>query len=177
MTDSTLIPHRGIERVYYLFGGLMVVIGLLVAFGILSGGRRFGSLDQGSAGPLIIGSLLALLGGVSLFYAVRLSSTPNKGIRVSPNGIYDPQLMRAEVPWTNIRYAGPMNSGGHSVFGIVLNAEPPEGRAFQSKILNAIQGGPGFGYRRFMFGRPLETVAQEFEAARAQVTRKTDAPS
>lgn len=161
MTSEIWLHHRGTERTLFILAGLMALPGLGFAFGILSGGRR--ASDQGSL--MVLGLVLIAFAALLGFYAFKLSKTPQKGIRLTSSGIFDPQMMKAEVPWAKVMGAGVVVSGGREVFAIALKEKMPSNRLFYTKWLAALDGNPGFGYRKFLFEKPIAEMEQDFNNA------------
>lgn len=156
----TVLPHKGIERVDFFFALVMIGLVILAMLGLFPGRR--GRYDDGL--DFITGGILMGIALLSILSAFRKFNIPEKGIQISPTGVFDPQLMKSEVPWENIQGAQVMISGGHRVFAVQLREKTKQ--TLSSRLLNAVDRNPGFGYRAWMFGRPLEQVESEFNAAR-----------
>lgn len=169
--DQIIIKHRGSGVPFIYFGAIMGGLGVLMMLGFMprARGRSYEAEALLMMGIGVLGISLAIL-----VLGLVMSYRKTNGIILSPVGVYDPQFMRAEIPWENVKGWTETQYGGHPVFALMLHKQPPEGRPLRARAFTSLGKTPALGYRKMFLGRPVSIVKHEFDAAARKILSPAD---
>lgn len=173
--EEKTINTKGLERYPLMFGTVLLVIGIFLAFDII-GLRAAGSFRP----PMIFGltapglamialALVPLLVGLSL-------RRRGAGLKLAATGFHDPRMSRNEIPWTGLMAVNAGTSNNKREQAIRLKLTPEAYKAAQVNWLaKLVVADPenGIGYTAKMVEGSLEDFGNEIHAYASQALPHT----